>query len=136
MGKFVSTRGGLRRWEAFWWISLPVVVSLLVRAMSVLEWPRCPGDGTCAEVADSVSMLGAAFPHVLGYPVEVMAGSWVLPFLVALDVAMGLLLWRWLPLQVGWATVISAWGIWVALAVLSVLWGAPLAVIWTAQALS
>lgn len=136
MAKFAFTRARLGRARAFWLICLPIIVSLLVRAMSVLDWPRCNGHAICADTADAVSMLGAAFPHVLGYPIEVVAGLWVLPFLVALDGVLAFLLWRRLPPRVGWTTVISAWAIWAGLAVLSVLWGAPLAVIWTAKALA
>lgn len=126
----------LGRVAAFCLICAPVMLSLLERIPNILGWRPCGIDAACLERANIVSMLGAAFPHALGYPIEVVGGAWAVPFLLVLDAALGILLWRVLPPRTGWGTVLATWAGWVVLSVLSVLWAAPALVAWTVMAVS
>jgi len=126
----------LSRTAAFWLIFAPIILSLLVRVPSILGWRACGIDTACLERANIVGMLGAAFPHALGYPVEVVGGAWAVPFLLVLDAALAILLWRLLPLRTGWGTILTAWAGWAVLSVLSVLWVAPVLVAWTVMVVS
>lgn len=110
-----------------------MVLSLLARVLDILGWDPCRYDVACGRRMDMVSMLGAAFPHVLGYPVEVWAGAWAIGFLLILDTGLAILLWRSLPERVGWPTVAALLAAWTGLSVLSVQWVAVRLVIWAVK---
>lgn len=133
---FASDKRPLGRSAAFWLIFAPIVLSLVVRTAAVLGCRPCGIDAACLERENVVGMLGAAFPNALGYPVEVVGGAWVLPFLLALDAVFAALLWRLLPPRTGWGTIAALWTGWAVLSVLSVLWVAPALVAWTVMAVS
>lgn len=136
MDKSGADNRPLGRVMAFCLIFAPVMLSLLERIPNILGWRPCGIDEACLERANIVSTLGAAFPHALGYPVEVVGGAWAVPFLLVLDAALAILLWRLLPLRTGWGTILAAWAGWAVLSVLSVLWVAPALVAWTVMVVS
>jgi len=115
-------------------LGLLLFVCLVARLTSVAQWPRCGGDASCDDAMNIFSMLGAAFPNVLVYPIEVLTGNAVVigAILLALNGGFLALVWRFLPRSPSWAASLGLLGIWIAGSLVS-FWFAPHLVLLSAE---
>lgn len=107
-------------------LGLLLFVCLVARLTSVARWPRCGGDAACDDAMNIFSMLGAAFPNVLVYPIEVLTNNPVVigVILLALNGALLALVWRMLPPSPSWAVSLGLLGSWIVSSLVS-FWFAP-----------
>lgn len=111
----------------------PMAFSLVANLADMLGWRPCPVERPCEAVSTPLAILAAAFPHGLGYVGQLYIGAWMAPIFLLVDLALLVLVWRWLPNRVSGRQVLGLIAAWLALSAFSA-WFAPYPVVWALQA--
>lgn len=119
-------------------LGLLLLVCFVARLTSIARWPKCEWESSCAAAMNVFSMLGAAFPNVLVYPLEVLTNNVVVlgTSLLALNGGFLALVWRVLAPTPTRGASLGLLGGWVVASLISfwfaphLVWSSVKAVLW------